>query len=128
MTKQQICAGYQKLVRELYPRAIVMPSRNRWNPYMDENYNVFFIPDNAVVEYLKQWLDGDWSERAEKLGLPEVTLLPVYDSEVEKHFSDSFPELFNKNKAASAKTQKSGLATKRAKATSSNVRTLTSKN
>jgi hypothetical protein len=86
MTKDEICATYQNLLREAYPRVVVKPSTNEWNPYKDECYLAFFVPDSAAgAHYFEQWhREGGWYDRLEQQKIPLITLMPIYDSQVTK--------------------------------------------
>jgi hypothetical protein len=106
MTKQAICDAYQKLIRQVYPKAVVMPDTNDWNPYKDECYYAFFIPDGATAEFRKHWRgENGWYERAEKMGLPFAGIWEVDESTTREEYSHLFPEIFGKK--ASAKTKRS---------------------
>jgi len=109
MTRDEISAAYQKLLRQSYPRVIVRPDENEWNPYYKECYDAFFIPDSAAgEEYINHWVDdGGWYDQAKALGLPKVSILAAYDSDVKEHYSHLFPEIFGKKVSASAKSKKS---------------------
>lgn len=89
MTTTKICAGYQALVRRKYPDAIVLSCVTA-TPY-DDVFDVFFIPDEAAGEYARRWLEV-WYDEAERMGLPEVTLVHHYTSDTRKHYGHLFPK------------------------------------
>ncbi|HLX60364.1 MAG TPA: hypothetical protein VKX17_03685 [Planctomycetota bacterium] len=123
MTKTQIAEAYQRMVREAFPRAIVRPCEDEWNPYKDECYDVFFIPDSAIREYRNRWHEENgWYDRAEQMGLPKVTLIVCYDSQTKEHYSHRFPEIFGKSATATSKRKLSALTAKRSKTKLSSAR------
>ena len=114
MDKKSICAAYQSLLRQAYPRVVVLPNDNEWNPYRDEMYDAFFVPDSAAgEEYYENWRkDGGWNDQIDQLGLPIIVLSPIYDSQVRDHHAHRFPEVFGTKSSASAKSKKSKPALK----------------
>lgn len=100
MTPDEICAGYQAILRQAYPRAIVRKNTDDWIPIADL-YRAFFIPDDVSVEYSYRWIDG-WYQEAQARGLPPITLIEYSDSETKKHYSHLFPEIFGKTTSAKA--------------------------
>ncbi|MEI6231799.1 MAG: hypothetical protein WCT04_02005 [Planctomycetota bacterium] len=113
MTKQAICNAYQTIIRTAYPRAIVLPCSNEWNPYREESYQVFFIPDGAGADYMNRWIDDcGWFDLVEKQGLPKIILMDVCESDTRKHYTHLFPEVFGGKSTGSAKSKKSKPALK----------------
>lgn len=115
MTKEKICAAYQKLIRQAFPRAVVLANVAPWMPF-DDVYYVFFIPDNADLEYMERWLgDNGWYRQSEKLGLPQITMLDVNETTTREKYSHLFSEVFGKTGRATSKRSKTSHAAKRAK-------------